>query len=194
MTALFAKLVIEEVSGPSFPSPKRLPPLLLHLSEPSTPKTALERLGNYNNDDLWQLLPQRFTNISPLGNHSEIVEHGLTQESFLVEEHGLDDIGNRDFPDDAEELNETVDVFEESTQAPISPSHAREFLKSHYNKLIGCLDSLKDDETNLHVRRTLKELTNDIRSKIGAKRKRPLDTRTVNIMIEQHPNYASKNC
>jgi hypothetical protein len=200
LTALFAKLVIQEVKGPSFPSADRMPPPLVHLSTPTTPKPALERLGNYTNDDLQRLLPRRFSKMLPQGNHSEIEEHGLTQESFLADEHGLDEIDTFDFDGDADAPKETVDVFEESTLGgTTTPSDAREFLKSTYNKLLGCLDSLKDDKTNLDVARALKELINDARSKIGAKRKHPLDTWTVNIMIEQQPNsvrrnYASRNC
>jgi hypothetical protein len=200
LTALFAKLVIQEVKRPSFPSANRMPPPPVHLSTPTNPKPALERLGNYTNEELRRLLPRQFSNILRQGNHSEIEEHGLSQESFLADEHGLDEIDTFDFDGEADAPQETVDLFEESTLiGTTSPSDAREFLKSTYNKLLGCLDSLKDDETNIHVAQALKELVNEARSKIVAKHKRPLDTRTVNIMVEQQPNsvrrnYASRNC
>jgi hypothetical protein len=97
---------------------------------------------------------------------------------------------------------ETLDVFEQSVlDGQGAPSDAREFLKSIYNELIGCLDSLKDEETNLHVAGALKDLVNHTQTKLGSDPncKRPLDTQTVNIMIEQQPNsvhrnYASRNC
>jgi hypothetical protein len=195
-------LVIQEVKGPSFPSKDRLPPLADHISEPTTPKPAIERLCNYKNDDLRRLLPRHFTNSLHDGNHLQIERHSLTQESFIADGSEADQFDTPGFDDDVEESTETVYLFEQSTLARTShQSDAREFLKATYNELIGCLDSLKNEETHLHVAGVLAELVIHARSKLGKNlnRKRLLDTRTVNIMIEQQPNsvrqnYASRNC